>query len=228
VAAVEWTIRHLTVLGANPHAIFVSGHSAGGNIAANLVCGTWLDGILEKYNVKVLGAVCISGVYSLLNPLGGSMARIKNKGFDTLYRLRVFGRDLQVLARHSPVAQLRLMLGELPYPVEHCKICDLASAIASWVHPATVDEDGVQRESLIKSMGSVNTAFLVLNAGSDMGLETDGERFVELLGRVQTSTTPVYQVFHELGHATITLDEVPLDLACNFIIVTFNKFISSD
>ncbi len=70
VAAVEWALRHASTLGADPRAVFVSGHSAGGNIAANLACGTWLDAVLRRYNAQIAGVVCISGVYSLLNPCG--------------------------------------------------------------------------------------------------------------------------------------------------------------
>jgi len=274
VAAVKWTVKHLVTLGAHPNQIFVSGHSAGGNIAANLVCGTWADHVLSKYQVAIRGAVCMSGVYSLLNPLGGSYASIKNKGFDKLYRLRVFGDDFEVLACHSPVAQLRMMLGELPYPVDQCKLCNMAHALSQWMCPATStkashgkgahgkDDTGIsspagtivttqqqsnniQSTQKIKRLEDLTTSFLVLNASSDVGLETDGRRFVELLERVQcqrqsqesmsqdqglaSSTTfsassrsksprPCeYHVLPGLGHATITLDEEALSRACSFI-----------
>ena len=226
VAAVKWTVKHLSKLGANPDAIFVSGHSAGGNIAANLVCGTWVDSILEKYNVSIIGAVCISGVYSLLNPLGGSYARIKNKGFDKLYRLRVFGEDLKVLVRHSPVAQLRMIVGELPYPADQCKLCNLATAISQWICPKTrcntqksisnPSETCDEEPEEIKSADKISAAFLIMNASSDLGLDVDGQRFVELLERIQT-VKPRYHILPNLGHATITLEQDALIMASDFI-----------
>jgi len=272
VAAVTWTIKHLVTLGANPSTIFLSGHSAGGNIAANLVCGPWLDDILQKYQVTILGAVCISGVYSLLNPLGGAYAKIKNKGFDKLYRLQVFGSELDVLVRHSPVAQLRLMLGEAPYAENQCKLCNIAYAISNWIHDrgddnasssvgkvstasTSVENDDatntVESSTVpptVKSLDSLTTAFLVMNAESDIGLETDGQRFVELLRRVQSTISsgsknitpsssnnngsavcgdvpiPQYHLLPGLGHATITLDEKALAIASDFVLSTFQQY----
>jgi acetyl esterase/lipase len=256
VAAVHWTCKHLINLGANPNKIFLSGHSAGGNIAANLACSTWLKEVLDKYQVRILGAVCISGVYSLLNPLGGAYSSMKNKGFDKLYRLKVFGNDLEVLTRHSPVAQLRLMLGEPPYPANQCKICNIARAISNWKRSDTKSESTVLSSRCANEIGEVptdddssqqfnvkaeshqdtlrclSTSFLVMNAEFDVGLESDGQRFVELLHRVYkmqqdevgTDTfEPQYCLLPELGHATITLDEKALLIASDFILSVFQQ-----
>ncbi len=62
---------------------------SGANFAANLAVGPWLDDILPKFNVELGGVVLISGVYSLIKPLGGSYS-ILNKGFDKMYRLRSY------------------------------------------------------------------------------------------------------------------------------------------
>jgi acetyl esterase/lipase len=260
VAAVKWTLKHLSELGAAPRGIFLSGHSAGGNIVANLACGTWLDHVLDKYNVKLLGVFCISGVYSLLNPLGGCYASIKNKSFDKLYRKRVFGSDMEVLARHSPVAQLRMMLGELPYPLEQCRLCNLANSISHWMCPDTTtssspvtrsntgisdntsqiddghdstnkkpEEETSESQSTrllspIKTPENVSAAFLIMNAESDIGLEADGQRFTQLLERVQTSPAtrpPRYSILPHLEHATITLDQEALTMAGDFILSVF-------
>jgi hypothetical protein len=233
VSAVLWVIKHAISLGGDPRVIFLSGHSAGANIAANLVCGVWLQSILEEYNVRILGTVCISGVYSLLKPLGGRAAAIKNKGFDKIYRIPVFGNNLEVLAKHSPVAQLRMMLQEDPYPLSDCLFYKFTNAGINWnsykalTHRGTTEsESNTSNTKLVKTKDQMTTSFLVLNAEEDVGLEHDGQRLVELLRQVQPEHVrkPIYHIFPGLTHATITLNDAPLSLAANFIVSTYEAF----
>ncbi len=63
--SLEHVFLHARDYGADPDRIFVSGHSAGGHIAACLLNANWLklDDLLPQDLVK--GAVAISGVYDL-------------------------------------------------------------------------------------------------------------------------------------------------------------------
>lgn len=65
VAAVTWLFQHAGHYGANPHRLFVSGHSAGGHLAAMLLACQWprWHGALPPDVVR--GALAISGLYDL-------------------------------------------------------------------------------------------------------------------------------------------------------------------
>ena len=234
VAAVEWSLKHAELLGADPRTVFLSGHSAGGNICANLCVGPWLDSLLVKYHATVVGAVCISGVYSLLNPLGGVGSSIKNKVFNKVYRETVFGGDLTVLARHGPSAQLRMALGEQAYPQHECKLCKLAHDFADLVHISreksaalnnTDQGDAVQNVLILKDPEKIlSTRFLVMNAEDDMGLDTDGKKFVKLLERVGHKHT-TYQQLPGRTHASIALDDAALNSAAEFIKASYDDWL---
>ena len=74
--------------------------------------------------IKIAGMISISGVYTLLRPLGGALNKTKNRVFDALYRKKVFGSDLVTLAAHSPTALLRLGSGEkAPFEESRCRLC---------------------------------------------------------------------------------------------------------
>ena len=69
-AAVLWAVTHAKTLGADPNRLYLSGHSAGGNIAELLAVGPWLaPPTLPVGAVK--GVIGISDVYTLVRPLGG-------------------------------------------------------------------------------------------------------------------------------------------------------------
>ena len=71
--AVLWAVANATALGADPERLFLSGHSAGANIASLLAFGSWLASpVLPAGSVK--GVIGISGVYTLKSPLGGAFA----------------------------------------------------------------------------------------------------------------------------------------------------------
>eukprot|EP00966_Prymnesium_polylepis_P166133 3840301-Prymnesium_polylepis.2 len=109
--AVLWALANATALGADPNRLYLSGHSAGGNIAALLALGPWLvPPVLPAGQVK--GVIDISGVYSLVRPLGGPLSCYKNHIFDCYLRKRVFGDDVATLARYSPTALVRLSDGK--------------------------------------------------------------------------------------------------------------------
>ncbi len=109
--AVLWAVANATALGADPDRLYLSGHSAGGNIAALLAVGPWLaPPVLPRGAVK--GIVGMSGVYTLKRPLGGLLSCYKNAIFERFMRRRVFGDEPATLATYSPSALVRLAAGE--------------------------------------------------------------------------------------------------------------------
>jgi acetyl esterase/lipase len=85
-----WTVAHIGKYGGNPDAIFVSGHSAGGHLAALLATDEdYLKA--EKLSLKnIKGAIPVSGVF-VISP------RMKN----------VFGDDEEVCKKASPQTHVR-------------------------------------------------------------------------------------------------------------------------
>jgi poly(3-hydroxybutyrate) depolymerase len=192
--AVRWACENgADLYGADPRKLFVSGHSAGGNIAALLAVGPYLASLPGGGTLK--GCMCISGVYSVHNPLGGKTARIKNAVYNKMYRNRVFGKDKVTLCQHSPTALLRIAAGD-DVPFDH----DSFSIASNGWHPTKMwplstfssgDEAAAETEkttaSLDASTGIVYgpsglrwmaelPPFLIMNASDDLGLEHDGRK----------------------------------------------------
>ena len=63
--AVLWVWRHATRLGADPSRIMLAGHSAGGHLAAMLLCCRWKDLDPEATVQMVTGALSISGLFDM-------------------------------------------------------------------------------------------------------------------------------------------------------------------
>jgi len=92
-AALAWLYRHAGVLGADPERLYVSGHSAGGHLAAMLLATDWpaLDPTLPADLVK--GACAVSGVFDL-EPIRLSFLN------------DVLGMDADTARRNSPLHHL--------------------------------------------------------------------------------------------------------------------------
>jgi arylformamidase len=65
VRALAWTWRHAALYGADPNRIVVSGHSAGGHLAAMLLCCNWKAVASDLPADLVRRALAISGLYDL-------------------------------------------------------------------------------------------------------------------------------------------------------------------
>jgi arylformamidase len=63
--AVTWCYLHAGHYGANPHHLYVTGHSAGGHLAAMMLAAQWprWHGALPPEVVR--GGLCVSGLYDL-------------------------------------------------------------------------------------------------------------------------------------------------------------------
>jgi hypothetical protein len=185
-------------------------------ILANLVIGDWLNEVLVEYNCRILGAVCMSGVYSLIKPLGGSHY-IMNKAFDKMYRIPTFGHDIPLIIKHCPVYQLRMRLGEPPYEkstasIVKTKIAEFFSSSGSSVEMATIMPP---LEAL-----RPNISFLVMNAQEDLGLDNDGVLFSELLRRSIDPMRVRYERIEEETHASVAISGKSLGIACTYITET--------
>jgi arylformamidase len=65
VRAVAWTWRHIRDYGGNPDRIAVAGHSAGGHLAAMLLCTDWRAYAADLPPDLVTRALSIAGLYDL-------------------------------------------------------------------------------------------------------------------------------------------------------------------
>ncbi len=63
--ALAWTFRHAAQYGGDPQRIVVAGHSAGGHLAAMLLCCRWLQVGLDLPEQLVTSALAISGLFDL-------------------------------------------------------------------------------------------------------------------------------------------------------------------
>lgn len=186
VAAVNWVHNNIRkYIGRQPSGLFLSGHSAGGNIVSLLALGRY------PLECEILGVITVSGVYSLYKPLGG--LQWKNYIFTLRYVWRVFGRDWRTIVANSPTCLLKLRLGvRLRLQAEHrCGIIGLDRSLAKYeykkVHAAGAVNGQACTSANRKTKVTIAPShrppppFFVLSASWDLGLETDAQRLVELL-----------------------------------------------
>jgi acetyl esterase/lipase len=115
--AFAWTCKHIAQYGGRPDAVFVSGHSAGGHLAALLATD---DRYLKAVGLTlkaVRGVLPISGVYRVPNPP---------------LLVGVFGKDVRRHREASPITYAR---GDAPPFLLFCAqtelpSCEKASALA--------------------------------------------------------------------------------------------------
>jgi arylformamidase len=65
VAALAWVYRHAAEHGGDPRRVVVVGHSAGGHLAAMLICCRWNQVAADLPPTLLAGALAVSGLYDL-------------------------------------------------------------------------------------------------------------------------------------------------------------------
>jgi arylformamidase len=93
--AIVWLYQNCSGFNVNPNAIFVTGHSAGGHLAAMLMETNWVQFELKLPADLVKGTVAISGIFNLI-PIQLS------------YLNKVLKIDIEAVTRNSPVCDNQL------------------------------------------------------------------------------------------------------------------------
>lgn len=245
--AVMWAYANAKRLGADPDRLYLSGHSAGGNIATLLAVGPWLaPPALPAGTIK--GVIGMSGVYTLLRPLGGALHGVKNRLYDRMYRLEVFGDELATLARYSPTALLRLASGASEPFRPKCPMNEAFNEIAwqslwgaqtpseaegkgpalnpsltATMHDPTWVTRGPDGVSWAKNLPPI----MLLNASWDLGLEDDAAYFASLLA-ARTGTKPAHHIIPSTNHTTVSWDETAFRHCRDFIAACENARASGE
>jgi len=217
---VLWAVTNASTLGADPERLYLSGHSAGGNIAALLALGPWLaPPVLPAGTIK--GVIGISGVYTLVRPLGGTLSWYKNHIFDKYLRKEVFGDDVATLAQYSPSALARLGSRKAtPFKARWSealgKLTHESLAAVNILLPrgagAKAAPSGLEDVSWVEEVPPV----LLINASWDLGLEDDAAYFARTL-KARTGKKQCVHLIPETNHATVCWDERSFERCREFI-----------
>jgi acetyl esterase/lipase len=106
--AISWIHQHIgeEQYGGDVDRVFISGHSAGGHLASLATLDRrWLDARNVPRNF-IKGAVSISGIYNVSNPLESS---IYSWGYNKMYITPTFGTDVNFMNDHSPATHLQAL-----------------------------------------------------------------------------------------------------------------------
>ena len=124
-----------------------------------------------------------------------------------------------------------MLLGEEAYPKSECKVCKLAHKVVDWLSANGDKGDTVvkdRRLSLVDGpllkhvMKLRSTGFMILDAEDDMGLRSDGKRFVGLLSKAGIKDV-TYNILPGRTHASIALDDASLESASEFVLKRFQN-----
>lgn len=208
VRCIEWVRENISKVGGNVDRVFLSGHSAGGNIVSLLaIDDTYLSHLPADF---IKGVVAMSGVYSLHRPMGGCGAW-KNWIFHQQYIRPTFGEEERVIVKNSPSCLLRIGLGDDPHANKHkCFTQRWASLLCQRMGGAPNQTEKTKVSSTRKI-----PPFLVLNASWDLGLEEDAKTFVELLKKCEVPV--VHQFVDDTNHASVCWDTRTHQLVSKYV-----------
>jgi len=215
--ALIWVHQNIKKYGGNGQRIFLSGHSAGGNIAALFAVNASVL-VPELPSNFIRGVVCVSGVYSLHQPLGGGGACTKNFIFLQRYVRPVFGTDETILINNSPLSLIQIKLGVPLTNTNKKKKWTIFKKEESSSSTPSSNSSSSPLESKTGNIGDLShllPPFLLLSASWDMGLETDAQNFYQLL--TQLNVNVKYHVIPNTNHATICWTPKTEELALNFV-----------
>ena len=86
--ACQWIQQHIRTMHGDPDQLFLSGHSAGGHIVAELMATTWEESAMDP--VRIRGGISLSGIFDL-------------EPIRLCYLNEVIGMDREMAKRRSPV-----------------------------------------------------------------------------------------------------------------------------
>jgi acetyl esterase/lipase len=142
IQALEWVYANCSSYGGDPTKVFISGHSAGGNIVALLaISQSFIQN--PAYPIGFIkGVIAVSGVYTVAHPGPfGAALRVKPKYhiFHNRYVKHTFGDNQEMLIEHSPSCLLSLRLGRPAYVFPECKLTRIKKRLAEWTTGAEAD-----------------------------------------------------------------------------------------
>jgi len=206
--AVKWTVDFIDTYGGDPNNIFLSGHSAGGHLVSLLVSHPeYLRSVKVPLSI-IKGVICISGIYTVANPLSENPCDLKNVFYRQFYVNRTFGTNPQDWLDASPSHH----------------ILSRPSTIKQKVQLPEKQEqpDGTEKEDLETSVKEYFPAFCLFNAKyGDLGLDFDGRKFHDLLK--QKGIRSEYYSIEGAAHPTITISKEVVDKCTQFIHEVLNS-----
>ena len=201
----QWVRAEISHFGGDPQNVFLSGHSAGGHIASLLLLRH--EEFLAPLEVPIdfiRGLILVSGVYNLFNPMHEGTWTFVNKTFQLGWVYPTFGSNERVLYEASP---LLLLAPETNLVSEGSMSTSIRNALGSTAPLRTVTdlplEGDVSREA--PRVSERLPPVLIFNAGTDAGLEADGQRMAEALQRVSQAVS--YKTISSANHASICWTE---------------------
>jgi len=200
--ALQWVYNNIKTYGGNPTRIYLSGHSAGGNIAALFGVNAPIL-IPDLPSNFIRGVILLSGVYSLYHPMGGGYSGTKNFLFVRRYVRPVFGKDETILINNSPSCLLQLRLGiPIVGKKKRWSIFGKSTSVPSENKRTSITSHPLP-------------PIIILSAGKDWGLEMDAQNFYTLLQ--QAGVNVKYSIVPNTKHGTICKALKTEELALFFI-----------
>ena len=253
VCVVQWVTSHIQQFGGDPGRIYISGHSAGANIAALLgVSGA--PRIRERIpDGTIKGVVAISGLYTLRGIFRG-LRSVQEWPVQSRFVSNTFGQDDPVLLHeNSPCSILGasvLSLAAAAAPGTSSvpggsdgertsdgmtdtitnSITEIASTITGSATGTTANpelqyyssaeqarlSDPTVAPTLVRARSQL-PPFVLINAYSDMGLETNAARFQSLLRSHGVQAQHQSVMASGTNHATISWTTEAHQYAVDFI-----------